>query len=381
MIWLPGILSQGGRKYTWGRYSFAYDVQRTFEKSVNHSSSGSSSFSAYSAYSLDATTGKLKLTNSKTFSYGTSFGTVYSASASGFGGSSAISYDTIYELKCTSAGYDVVGDPTFSWDSYKITAVKVLGDLIDTVDSSDPDAYPENGISGNYWYVKYSDTPITWERYATSEGEAQGESVTQTATSSTYFYRATSYSRSGKTFTATGTRTRASSLAVGNYLIQNNGAFVNSTSLSGDTLFKITKKSGSSTVSLTFDTYTVGDVKGNYIDTVTSYNPYEYPDDGAQDGYWYVRVETGSVSNGIATFVIQNFDSNGATVTATCPVGTTWAEFIESDDNTISLYIGSLGDEEYVCPRTGGFICVGDSSANAVRPSDIIDPTLYYRVY
>ena len=60
--------------------------------------------------------------------------------------------------------------------------------------------------------------------------------------------------------------------------------------MSGDTLFEITKKSGSSTVSLTFDTYTVGDVKGSYVDSVTSYNPYEYPDDGAQDGYWYVKV-------------------------------------------------------------------------------------------
>lgn len=29
--------------------------------------------------------------------------------------------------------------------------------------------------------------------------------------------------------------------------------------------------------------------KGDYIDTVTSYNPDEYPANGEQDGYWYVK--------------------------------------------------------------------------------------------
>jgi hypothetical protein len=184
--------------------------------------------------------------------------------------------------------------PAYTYQCYKITTT-LDKEFLDTVESSDPNAYPEEGQQGDYWYVKFSDTPITWERYATSEGEVQGADVEQQTASSTYFYRATSYSRSGKTFSASVSRTQARSLAANNYLIQSNGEFVKPSSgtsgtVTGDTLFKITAKSGSSTVKLTFATYTVGDVKGSYLDTVTSYNPYEFPDDGAQDGYWYVKI-------------------------------------------------------------------------------------------
>lgn len=386
MIWLPGVLSQGGKRYTWGRYSLKSAVVEGTSSSYNIKTGYTTAYSR--GYVFHEDTGLFDVDSSSYV-----FGETADYVSMGVGTVVYSPYkdnNLFYDLQLT--GYSAIYKKTISeittsgdtstiyFDIVQLKAGNVRGEYIDTVEAAEG-TYPDNGIQGNYWYIKYADTPITWERYAMSEVEVQGESVTQSFTSSTYLYRATSYSRNGKTFTATGTRTRASSLAVGNYLIQSNGAFVASTSMSGDTLFKITSKSGYSSVSITFATYTIGDVKGDYVDIVTSYNPYEYPDDGAQDGYWYVKVETGSVSNGIATFVIQNFDSNGATVTATCPVGTTWAEFIESDDNTISLYIGSLGGEEYVCPRSGGFICVGDSDANSVRPSDIIDPTLYYRVY
>ena len=378
MILLPGIFSQGGEKYTWGRYT----VSSAAVSSGNGTTSniGASIYKyASSSYTISGSTFSLKnpsntraenltvgkyLVNVSTSSNSSKTGTTlyqitkietsytetrgkvgtytiwgnapYGAKSISFTSDGKISlgqgtqyynsenvyrntlwtggsdnhpsnssgyesgtYDKVYYYDYSATVSSGSGDVTvyeitpygnykFSYTSYK--AQQVRGSYVDDSVSSNPDAYPDNGIQGDYWYVKYSDTPITWERYAMTEGEVQGESVTQTATSTTYFYRATSYSRSGKTFTATGTRTRASSLAVNNYLIQNNGEFVNSTSMSGDTLFKITKKSGSSTVSLTFDTYTVGDVKGSYIDTVTSYNPYEFPDDGAQDGYWYVKV-------------------------------------------------------------------------------------------
>ena len=291
MIWLPGVLSQGGKKYTWGRYRVSYEMTRTRVGERDYAFSDGMSINILTGYTFSPSTGKFSLQNKQTILAGSEFTIAYQSRNNGFAyHSSGLSgHSVIYKYQYVSIAY-YNDDPTYTTNLYELKAQTIRGDLIDVVSDSDPSAYPENGVQGSYWYVKFSDTPITWERYTTSEGEVQGESVTQTATSTTYFYRATSYSRSGKTFTATGTKTRASSLAVGNYLIQNNGAFVSSTSMSGDTLFEITKKSGSSTVSLTFDTYTVGDVKGSYIDTVTSYNPYEFPDDGAQDGYWYVKV-------------------------------------------------------------------------------------------
>lgn len=370
MIWLPGVLSQGGNRVQWAKYEIGHtavkgstgtvtlqdhytkqvssnynivdgkfslvsstrtrmgdlvvgdylvDIQKT---SSNTATSGTTLYEVteiaakewygsegnnvaalsvgdtvigVTSCSVDRSTGKITLSGSyNSYTWSTSTPKLYS-SDSGFDSYGLTgSPSKVYVLSMTagkpySREYNAVqeSDNVITYQTYTLTTAR--GAFIETVTAAEG-AYPDNGIQGDYWYVKYSDTPVTWERYAMTEGEVQGASVTQTATSTTYFYRATSYSRSGKTFTATGTRTRASSLAVNNYLIQNNGAFVSSTSMSGDTLFKITKKSGSSTVSLTFDTYTVGDVKGSYIDTVTSYNPYEFPDDGAQDGYWYVKV-------------------------------------------------------------------------------------------
>ena len=378
MICLPGILSQGGEKYTWGRYNAAYGpkagtaatvsrnpTNTTYaadaytisgssfklespkstqfqnltvgKKTVNISNSNTSTSSGSTLYEVTKNSGVTSWTES-TGSYGSQITMTYNSNAmrvkgikfdsstglfsSGSSDSFSLNAGNIVytnnmtgnSLDCSSfsgvkevrkieiisvnfsegtvqartATISAVGS-NVKIDYIPYTLGYVRGDFIETVRASEG-TYPDNGKQGDYWYVRYSDTPITWERYAMTEAEVQGESVTNSYSSSTYLYRATSYSRSGKTFTATGTRTRASSLAVGNYLIQSNGAFVNSTSMSGDTLFKITGKSGSSTVSLTFDTYTVGDVKGSYVDSVTSYNPYEFPDDGAQDGYWYVKI-------------------------------------------------------------------------------------------
>lgn len=289
MIWLSGILSQGGKKFTWARYSLVYVLQRE-NLGVKSYAQTDSTMSCYEGYSINQSNGLITLNDKHNWGGGVGVGDVlYNTKEEleyDYGSVSNLEY--AYEHVVLTR--DISGTyPAYTYQCYKITTI-LDKEFLDTVESSDPNAYPVEGRQGDYWYVKYSDTPITWERYAMTEGEVQGESVTQSFTSGTYLYRATSYSRNGKAFTATGTKTRASSLAVNNYLIQNNGAFVNSTSMSGDTLFKITKKSGYSSVSITFDTFTIGDVKGSYIDTVTSYNPVEYPDDGAQDGYWYVKV-------------------------------------------------------------------------------------------
>lgn len=293
MIWLPGFLSQGGEKFMWARYGVSYEMVRTRVGERDYAFSSGMSIDILTGYNLSPSTGKFSLQNKQTILAGNEFTVAYNNKNNGFsyysGGLSGFS--VIYEYQYVSKASYGGDTDTYTTNLYELKAQTIRGDLIDVVSDRDPSAYPENGVQGSYWYVKFSDTPITWERYSTSEGEVRGADDELTTASTTYYYRATSYSRSGKTFTASGTRTRASSLSANNnYLIKNNGEFVNSTNMSGDTLYKITSKSGSSTVTLKFATYTVGDAKGSYIDTVTSYNPYEYPDDGAQDGYWYVKV-------------------------------------------------------------------------------------------
>lgn len=387
MIFLPGVLSQCGKKTIWGKYSIAFTekegtaatASRTYNKttyaanaytidsgsfklsspsatqfqnltkgkySLNINNSNTTTSSGSTLYKITSNSGRTwtqdegsygsqitmrdrsgngVVTNhvtgitfdsatGKFSSSGTSNGAllkgavVYtndmsgdSLECSGFTGASqvrkilikdnwtATGDDQYLEYPVQTATISASGSSNVTVGYTPYTAVQIRGDFIETVESIDAAAYPENGAQGGYWYAKYSETPTTWERYSIAATEIKGASFTHTATSTTYLYRATAYSISGKNFTATGTRTRVSSLAVGNYLIQKDGTFVSSTSMSGDTLCKITKKSGSSSVSLTFDTYTVGDEKGSYVDTVTSYNPNEYPNNGIYNGYWYVR--------------------------------------------------------------------------------------------
>lgn len=385
MIWLPGVLSQGGEKYTWGRYtvssaavssgngttsnigasiykyaSSSYTISgSTFSLEnpsntraenltvgkylVNVSTSSNSSKTGTTLYQITKIETSYTETRGKLGTYTIWGNTPYGAKSISFTSDGKISlgqgtqyynsenvyrnnlwqgesdghpssspgytkgtYDKVYyyDYSATVSNgsgnvtvYEITpyGNYKLSYTSYK--AQQVRGSYVDDVVSSTPDAYPDNGIQGNYWYVKYSDTPITWERYSFTEGLVQGETDQQSTSRSTYFYSATSYTTSGKTFTASVSRKQANGLTVGDYLIQSNGEFVKPSSgtsgtVSGDTLYEITAKStsGYQNVSLTFATYTIGDIKGSYIDTVTSYNPYEYPDDGAYNGYWYVKV-------------------------------------------------------------------------------------------
>lgn len=387
MIFLPGVLSQGGKKTIWGKYSIAFTekegtastASRTYNRttyaanaytidngsfklsspsatqfqnltkgkySLNINNSNTTTSSGSTLYKITSNSGRTWTQNTGSYgsqitmrepdgngvvtrkvtgitfdsktglfsSSGTKTGAlsrdevVYtddmsgtSVVCNGFTGASQVRMILIknnwtsvddgqyleYPVQTATISASGSSNVTVGYTPY--TAVPIRGDFIETVESINPTAYPENGAQGGFWYAKYSETPTTWERYSIAATEIKGTSFTHTATSTTYLYRATTYSISGKNFTATGTRTRVSSLAVGNYLIQKDGAFVSSTSMSGDTLCKITKKSGSSSVSLTFDTYTIGDAKGSYVDAVTSYNPNEYPNNGVYNGYWYVK--------------------------------------------------------------------------------------------
>lgn len=182
---------------------------------------------------------------------------------------------------------------------YTLDAVR--GTFIEDVKGAEG-AYPDNGIQGDYWYVRYSDTPITWERYAVSQTAVEGSSTRATGVYNKYLKVGTTYSIENGEFAVTTTqslrmRTSTSSfsapytiLAGGTLSLQSSSQTTGDT-VSGPMLGKLTRISGSSyNMYADFIPYTVGDVKGSYIDTVTSYNPYEFPDNGAQDGYWYVKI-------------------------------------------------------------------------------------------
>lgn len=163
----------------------------------------------------------------------------------------------------------------------------VRGDFIDDVTSANPEAYPENGIQGDYWYCKWSDTLSTWNKHEVYFVEYKQSTVTQTLTSSTNVYRATDFEMEGAQFKLTNpTNVRASQLAVGDYLVQSNGAFTNGT---GNRLFKVTKKSVTTSISVTFDVYVPVENMGDAVEVIESYIPYLYPEYGLQDGYWYVK--------------------------------------------------------------------------------------------
>lgn len=109
------------------------------------------------------------------------------------------------------------------------TPVETQGELIDTITASSPDAYPTNGVSGNYWYV------------------AAGSDVT--------------YSK--------GT-------AVGEVTSSNRGAYPDN-NYSGNYWYVFARDE---------ITYT----RGSYIQDIENDNPNAYPENGRHtDGYWYVK--------------------------------------------------------------------------------------------
>ena len=105
------------------------------------------------------------------------------------------------------------------------------GSLVGNVYSTSSSAYPNNGISGSYWYVRYT----AGDRTTYSKGSANG-SVTSTDQSA--------YPQDGRS---------------GSYWYTANG-------------------------------YDSSYSQGTFIDEVSSTDPSAYPDNGRHtDGYWYVK--------------------------------------------------------------------------------------------
>lgn len=308
LLWFPGVLSQGGKKFTWGRYALkAAPVERFYTTNktelrystaytkgyVFHEDTGLFDLDAASYQQTTWETVAAMPIGSVLYSTQRNFGLFYTSSLTGH----ATIYKGVYVGETT---YN--GEQAAEIDIYTLTAGNVRGEYIDTVEASATDAYPDNGQQGDYWYVRYSDTPITWERYAVSQTAVEGSSTRATGVYNKYLKVGTEYSIENGEFAVTTTqslRIRSSTssfsapytiLAGGTLSLQSSSQTTGGT-VRGPMLGKLTRIAGSSSnMYADFIPYTIGTSKGSYIDTVESFVPDEYPDDGIQDGYWYVKI-------------------------------------------------------------------------------------------
>ena len=103
----------------------------------------------------------------------------------------------------------------------------------------------------------------------------------------------TEFTYSNGTFTLTNPTSKTiTNLSVGDYIvdIRTNTAGANITS--GSAIYKVTGKSGSSNITLSYTKYTsMKNIQGStyYYDVAS--DTLDYPMDGEQDGYWYVMVK------------------------------------------------------------------------------------------
>lgn len=168
MIGLPGILSQGGKVYTWRRYSIAY-VEH-IEESVKAEYAADKFAYFLHGYAIDGNlfaapdgwaTGRVRnLVQGETFTFQRP--------------PASTLYKCVYSLQ-NGANYAVTHDVH--------TLVGSAGSLIDTVQDSNINAYPDNGIQDGYWYVLTSgdvepdepDVPgnnVNYKNYLQSDGAA-----------------------------------------------------------------------------------------------------------------------------------------------------------------------------------------------------------------
>lgn len=153
MIWLPGVLSQGGKEYVWERYALTKVVVTGGTKTGSISIGATTSYGT--GYTFDENTGKFTITGAKT-------GNTDEYADLGVGSvtyhdshSNNLVYDlgkktftTIYEWTITS-----VTSSKVTWNSKALTSGQGKGTFIDTVVSSNASDYPQNGERDGYWYV------------------------------------------------------------------------------------------------------------------------------------------------------------------------------------------------------------------------------------
>lgn len=162
MIWLPGVLSQGGKVYTWNRYSIKY--QEVIGATATHTFTTSGHLKTASTYTTEGNV--FTLTN-------------YANSRPEYIGSGdyLVSLSNMATISSTIL-YEVISNK-YESDRYTITykphTLEPGADkLIGTVQSSNLYAYPSNGVQDGYWYVLTDEvspgTGVNYKTYLQSTG-------------------------------------------------------------------------------------------------------------------------------------------------------------------------------------------------------------------
>lgn len=144
---------------------------------------------------------------------------------------------------------------------------QIQGSYIDDVESTDESAYPQNGVSGSYWY-EYDSSRIEYSR-----GSANG-SITSTNRSA--------YPDDGKSGNYWYVYDRQ---AVDAY---SKGSYIDQVSSTNRNQYPDNNYSGN--YWYVYDHVNTTYSRGSLIGTVQSENPNAYPNNGRHtDGYWYVK--------------------------------------------------------------------------------------------
>lgn len=251
MILLPGILSQGGKKHVWERHEINYTE-------------------------IAGTAGSVELLS-----------TITKRAASAYSRTGAL-----FELE----------SPTTTRVS-ALTAGKYIVDISASNDSED---------SGSTLYRVDNKTAMAREAYFVLEEES-----TKLRTDSVAYY--TSYATTASAFTVSGRKSvNAGTLKVGTVMYSESfefylramGSFyplckgtvlsapVNTgeTNDAGDYIYEVEIKTeygflSDAKYTIDYTPYTATASMGSLIDTVKSKETTTYPDNGIQDGYWYVRIQ------------------------------------------------------------------------------------------
>lgn len=218
---------------------------------------------------------------------------------------------TLYKITATSG----TSTRKITYKAYT-PSLSVKGtDTGDRVESADGTAYPHNGAQGGYWYVllRGYTTAHVWDVFNVKTTTAKVYAEKKTTNSGTYgkeidlsgtIYYSDNYTfntKTGKYSLSSSKSMSASSFAIacqsdppGTYFIigSSSGTTMYSGITDGSTTTEVWVKYTWTSTSTSETTEAKGTATG---ETVQSVDENAYPQDGAQDGYWYVYGGTKEV--------------------------------------------------------------------------------------
>jgi len=140
--------------YTWKKYNVVNQYESTSE-SASDFYGANSTIKVASSYSLNSSTGKYSLTNAVAKRINTNKDTIVSSYPYSF----LTSLDTqsgsepMYRLDSYQTNSSAPDSTSWNGRMYDVHLVQHQGTYIEDVTSTNRSAYPDNGISGDYWYV------------------------------------------------------------------------------------------------------------------------------------------------------------------------------------------------------------------------------------